>query len=104
VNLDTNEEVTLFEGLYANLDVSPDGSSVAYVTQDGHMSQKYLLLPLTQLNETDGLPCVDGPPEESIDGAGLWHTHAESFWPDGSSFVCDRDLDKGDILLIENFE
>ncbi len=68
------------------------------------MSQQYLLLPLTPPGETDGLPRAAGPPQQFIDGGGLWHTHAGSFSPDGSSFVYDRDLDEGDILLIEDFE
>ncbi len=104
VNLDTKEEVVLLEGLFANLDVAPDRSSVAYVSQDGHMSQQYFLLPLTPAAPNDGLPRPAGPPRPLTEGGGLWHVHGGSFSPDGSTFAYDRDADEGDIVLIENYE
>ncbi len=103
INLDKMDEVVLLEGLYGNLDVAPDTSSVAYLTQHGLPSQQYFVLPLTPPKEPSGLPRSAGPPKPLTEGGGFWHTHGGSFSPDTSSFVYDRDTDKGDILLVENY-
>ena len=82
---------------------SPDGSSVAYVSQDSHLSQQYYRLPLEHPSSPDGLPTARGVSEPLTNGGGLWHVHGGSFSSDGSSFVYDRDQDYGDVFLIENY-
>ena len=105
IHLETGQEVVLLEGLYASLDVSPDSSALACLTQENHAGQHYLSFPLSSADPADGLPRIAGPPRRLTSSDGLWHTHsAGSFSPDGKSFVYDRDSDKGDVYLIENYQ
>ena len=41
IHLDTGRQVVLLEGIYANLDVSPDSSALAYLTQHNHIGQQF---------------------------------------------------------------
>ena len=104
IHLDTGRSVVLLEGVYANLDVSSDSSALAYVTQDNHLGQQFFSLPLSGPHPSDGLPRVTGPAQQLANGEGLWHPHTGTFSPDGNSFVYDRDTDRGDVYLIENYQ
>ena len=74
------------------------------MTQDSHFGQHFISLPLKGPDPSDGLPRVAGPPRELANGKGLWHPHTGAFSPDGNLFVYDRDTDRGDVYLIENYK
>ena len=47
------------------------------------------------------LPTASGDPRQATFGEGRWHVHSGGWAPDGSGFVYSRDLDRGDIYVIE---
>jgi Tol biopolymer transport system component len=102
VHLDTKKEAELLRGLYGNLIVSPDRKTLACVSQHNHMDQQFFLLPLTP-PDADGLPRAAGPLEQLTKSDGLWHVQMGDFSPDGKYLVYDRDTDRGDIFLLENY-
>jgi hypothetical protein len=59
------------------------------------------LLRLERPSKPDGLPRVSGEPEYLTRSAGTWHVHNGGWSADSKSLVYTRDMDYGDIYLLE---
>ena len=102
VNLETGEERSLFVGPLMEIDVSPDGSAVAFCFGPGHMAMGLAVLRLESPSEPDGLPRAAGEPEFVVRTDGTWHIHNGGWSPDSKSLVYTQDQDYGDIYeLVE---
>lgn len=102
VNLETGEERSLFVGPLMEIDVSPDGSAVAFCFGPGHMAMGLAVLKLESPSEPDGLPRAAGEPEFVVRTDGTWHIHNGGWSPDSKSLVYTQDQDYGDIYeLVE---
>jgi Tol biopolymer transport system component len=102
VHLETGEERSLFVGSLMEIDVAPDGSSVAFCTGPGHMAMGLAVLKLELPTEPDGLPRAVGEPEFVVRTDGTWHIHNGGWSPDSKSLVYTQDQDYGDIYeLVE---
>ena len=51
----------------------------------------------------DQLPRPLGEPQQLTRGESTWHVHNGGWSPDGKAIVYTRDLDSGDIYVIENY-
>jgi Tol biopolymer transport system component len=102
VHLETGEERSLFVGSLMEIDVAPDGSSVAFCTGPGHMAMGLAVLKLELPTEPDGLPRAVGEPEFVVRTDGTWHIHNGGWSPDSKTLVYTQDQDYGDIYeLVE---
>ena len=102
-DLETDLEVRLLEANATELSVSPDRRSVAYNSADGHFSMNRWLLPLRVPGVTGTLPSPAGEPQQLTFGDGVWHVHGGAWTPDGTSIVYTRDLDSGNLYVIDNY-
>ncbi len=102
-NLRTGKEEVLLAGLHTDLIVARDGSGVAYCRAASHamMQLYYLKLHPPSPASVDGLPTPDGQPVQLTDGYGEYHVHNGGWSPDGREIVYTRDIDGGDIYVIE---
>ncbi len=102
VDFETGEERSLFVGALTEMDVTPDGNAVAFVTGPGHMSMGLALLKLEPPADPRGLPRAAGEPEYVVRTEDGWHVHNGGWSPDSKSLVYTRDKDYGDIYeLVE---
>lgn len=102
-DLETRQEALLQTGINVEMAVAPDGRSIAYCHAASHMNQNVYLLPLVQPNVTGGLPRAAGSPRQPTKGQGDWHAHGPAWSQDGKSLYFTRDIDQGDIYVIENY-
>ncbi len=58
-------------------------------------------LKLRPPERTDGLPSPAGQPIQLTEGYGKYHVHNGGWSPDGKQIVYTRDVDAGDIYVIE---
>jgi Tol biopolymer transport system component len=104
VDLETGQEQVLFVGPVTEIDVAPDGSSVAFCTGRGHMGMGLAILKLTPPSDPGGLPRAQGQPEfvvRATEGE-TWHIHNGGWSSDSRSLVYIQDQDYGDIYeLVE---
>jgi serine/threonine protein kinase/WD40 repeat protein len=97
VELDTGREQILFVGSLTELDVSPDGSAVAFCSGRGHLGMGLAVLRLESPSDASGLPRADGEPEYLVRAEGTWHVHNGGWSADSTSLVYTQDKDYGDI-------
>ncbi len=102
-DLETGEETLLLRGPSAELVVAPDGRGVAYVHSASHLNMQLHLLRLAPPASPDELPRALGEPRQLTRGESAWHVHNGGWSPDSRAVVYSRDLDSGDIYLIENY-
>jgi hypothetical protein len=103
VNFRTGKEDVLLEEPHTELIVARDGTAVAYCRAANHpaMQLYYLKLRLPSPESVDGLPTPEGQPVQLTDGHGNYHVHNGGWSPDGKEIVYTRDIDAGDIYVIE---
>ncbi len=100
-HLGTGEDVLLRSGAIAEVDVSPDGSALTFIEAISHFTMELYMLPLSPAESSDELPRVAGEPVQLTFGEGVWHVHSGGWSPDGKGVVYSRDLDRGDVYVIE---
>ena len=100
-HLGTGEDVLLRLGAMSELSVSPDGTALTFIESVSHFTMDLKLLSLTPPTTPDQLPRAVGEPQQITFGNGAWHVHAGGWAPDGSGVVYSRDVDGGDIYVIE---
>ena len=102
-NLETGEERLLLKANATELSVAPDGRSVAYNSADGHFSMNRYVLTLVRPTVATELPRATGESRQLTFGKGRWHVHGGAWSPDGRSIVYTRDLDRGNLSIIEKY-
>jgi TolB protein len=102
-DLETGIEAILLRGPNAELVVAPDGRGVAYVHAASHQNMQLYLLRLAPPASPGELPRPVGEPRQLTRGEGVWHVHNGGWSPDSKAVVYTRDLDRGDIYVIENY-
>jgi Tol biopolymer transport system component len=102
-DLETGKEAILLRGPNAELVVAPDGRGVAYVHAASHQNMHLYLLRLAPPASPGQLPRPLGEPQQLTRGEGVWHVHNGGWSPDSKAVVYSRDLDRGDIYVIENY-
>lgn len=102
-DLQTGEEVLLFEVNATELSVAPNREAVAYNSADGHFSMNRYLLPLTPPTSSSELPHPSGLPEQITFGEGVWHVHGGAWTPDSQRIVYTQDFDSGNLYVIDNY-
>jgi Tol biopolymer transport system component/predicted Ser/Thr protein kinase len=102
-NLRTGKEKLLLEGPHTMASVTRDGLAVAFCRAATHNALQlyYLKLRPPAPDSADGLPTPEGQPVQLTDGYGDYHVHNGGWSPDGREIVYTRDLDAGDIYVIE---
>ena len=102
-NLQTGKENLLLEGPHTMASVTRDGKAVAYCRAATHAAMQlyYLKLRPPSPDSADGLPTPEGQPVQLTDGYGNYHVHNGGWSPDGKEIVYTRDIDAGDIYVIE---
>jgi Tol biopolymer transport system component len=102
-DLETGEEVVLVKGPSAELVTAPDGRAVLYCHAPSHFDMQFYLLRLAR-PEGPGLPRAMGEPQPlALISTGASHVHAGGWSPDSKWIVYTRDVDQGDLYLIENY-
>jgi Tol biopolymer transport system component len=102
-NLETGEEAQLLDANLTEVEVSPDGRAVGYSSADAHFSMNRWILPLELPADLDGLPVAASDPTQITFGRGLWHVHGGTWGPDGDEFVYTKDLDRGNLHVIDGY-
>jgi Tol biopolymer transport system component/predicted Ser/Thr protein kinase len=102
-DLETGKEALLLRGPSAELVVAPDGRGVAYLHSASHFNMQLHLLRLAPPASPDQLPRPLGEPQQLTSGESAWHVHNGGWSPDSKAVVYTRDLDRGDIYVIENY-
>ena len=100
INLETKEKQMLFRGPHMEIDVSPDGSAVAFCSGPGHMGMKPHVLRLDAPSEPGGLPRSAGDPECLFDLNLQWHAHMGGWSGDSKKLVFTWDRDYSDIYVL----
>ena len=102
VDLESGREQILFVGALQEIDVAPDGGSVAFCFGRGHYSMGLAVLKLRPPSDPDGLPTAVGEPEYVVPTEGTWHVHNGGWSPDSKKLVYTHDQDYGNIYeLVE---
>lgn len=102
-DLVTGEEVVLLDANATELDVTPDGSVVAYNSADAHFSMNRWVLPLSRPDGDAGLPAPAGEPRQITFGGGIWHVHGGAWAPSGEGFVYTKDFDRGNLFVLDGY-
>jgi Tol biopolymer transport system component len=104
VDLRTGREAVLLEEPHTELIAARDGTAVAYCRAASHLTMQlyYLALEPPAPESPDGLPSPVGEPVQLTDGYGKYHVHNGGWSPDGGEIVYTRDIDAGDIYVIES--
>ena len=102
-NLQTGKEKLLLEGPHTMASATRDGKAVAFCRAATHAAMQlyYLKLRPPTPDSADGLPTPEGQPVQLTDGYGDYHVHNGGWSPDGKEIVYTRDIDAGDIYVIE---
>ena len=102
VDLETGLEKILYVGPLMEIDVAPDGSSVAFCFGRSHSGMGLAKLRLDPRPDPGGLPSAIGEPEYVVSTEGTWHVHNGGWSADSKSLVYTRDQDYGNIYeLVE---
>lgn len=99
-DLDDGEEIRLLEIPCAEIDVRSDGRAVSFVKAQSHFGMNLYSLPL-ESPSASGLPRPAGEPVALTEGQGVWHVHGGSWAAEGEGLVYTRDLDHGDLFVID---
>lgn len=102
-NLETGEQTILSRGPSAELVASPDGRAILYCHAPSHFDMQFYLLPLEPPALPAGLPRPIGEPRPLALPAGASHVHTGGWSPDSKWIVYTRDVDQGDLYLIQNY-
>jgi Tol biopolymer transport system component len=102
-NLETGEETILLKGPSAELVAAPDGRSILYCHAPSHFNMQFYLLPLVPPAVAGGLPRPLGEPRPLALPTGASHVHTGGWAPDSKWIVYTRDVDQGDLYLIQNY-
>jgi Tol biopolymer transport system component len=102
-NVESGEQVTLLKGPSAELVAAPDGRAILYCYAPSHFSMQFYLLRLALPAGPAGLPRAVGTPQPLTLPTGASHVHAGGWSPDGKWIVYTRDIDSGDLYLIQNY-
>ena len=102
-NLETGEEAILSKGPSAELVAAPDGRAILYCHAPSHFNMQFYLLPLAPPAVPVGLPRPAGAPRPLTHPAGASHVHTGGWSPDSKWIVYTRDVDQGDLYLIQNY-
>jgi Tol biopolymer transport system component/predicted Ser/Thr protein kinase len=102
-NLDTGEQEILLKGPSAELVAAPDGRAILYCHAPSHFSMQFYLLRLAPPAAPVGLPSAVGAPQPLVLPTGASHVHAGGWSPDSKWIVYTRDVDQGDLYLIQNY-
>jgi hypothetical protein len=83
--------------------VSRDGTAVAYCRAASHLTMQlyYLKLRPPSPDGSHGLPTPEGQPVQLTEGYGEYHVHNGGWSPDARQIVYTRDVDAGDLYVIE---
>jgi dipeptidyl aminopeptidase/acylaminoacyl peptidase len=102
-NILSGKEDVLLEEPHTELIVARDGTAVAYCRAASHFTMQlyYQKLRPPSPASADGLPTPEGQPEQLTDGYGDYHVHNGGWSHDGKEIVYIRDIDEGDIYVIE---
>jgi Tol biopolymer transport system component/predicted Ser/Thr protein kinase len=102
-NLDTGEQTILLKGPSAELTAAPDGRAILYCHAPSHFNMQFALLRLTPPAAPVGLPNALGTPQALTLPTGASHVHTGGWSPDSKWIVYTRDVDQGDLYLIQNY-
>lgn len=102
-DLETGDQTILLKGPSAELVTAPDGRAVLYCHAPSHFDMQFYLLRLTPPAGPVGLPRALGTPQPLALPTGASHVHAGGWSPDGKWIVYTRDVDQGDLYLIQNY-
>lgn len=103
-NLQTGKEALLLRAPNAEHVVSPNGDAVLYCHADSHFGMQFYLLRLSPPSSPGALPQPLGEPQPLTHGGGdPSHVHTGGWSRDGGMIVFTRDVDRGDVLVIQNY-
>lgn len=102
-DLETGEQAILLKGPSAELVTAPDGRAILYCHAPSHFNMQFYLLRLAPPAGPVGLPRAAGAPQPLALPTGASHVHAGGWSPDSSWIVYTRDVDQGDLYLIQNY-
>ena len=102
-NLETGEQAILLKGPSAELVAAPNGRAILYCHAPSHFSMQFYLLRLALPSGPAGLPGAMGAPQPLALPTGASHVHAGGWSPDSKWIVYTRDVDQGDLYLIQNY-
>ncbi len=102
-NLETGEQAILLKGPSAELVAAPDGHAILYCHAPSHFSMQFYLLPLAPPAAPVGVPRALGAPRPLALPTGASHVHAGGWSPDSRWIVYTRDVDQGDLYVIQNY-
>jgi len=102
-SLETGEQAILLKGPSAELVSAPDGHAILYCHAPSHFSMQFYLLRLALPSGPAGLPRAVGAPQPLALPTGASHVHAGGWSPDSKWIVYTRDVDQGDLYLIQNY-
>ena len=103
-DLETGEQEILLKGPGAELVTAPDGRAILYCHAPSHFDMQFYLLRLTPPAGPVGLPRAMGAPQPLALPAGASHVHSGGWSPDSEWIVYTRDVDQGDLYLIQNYQ
>jgi hypothetical protein len=101
--LGTGKEALLLRGPTAEIVAAHDGRGVAFLHSASHFNMQLHVLRLVPPSSPDGLPRPMGKPQPLTHGESSFHVHNGGWSPDGKAIVYTRDLDSGDVYVIENY-
>ncbi len=102
-NLETGEQAILVKGPSAELVSAPGGRAILYCYAPSHFNMQLHLLRLMPPATPAGLPRVVGAPQPLTFPTGPSHVHTGGWSPDGRWIVSTRDVDQGDLYVIQNY-
>ncbi|HZI66740.1 MAG TPA: protein kinase, partial [Thermoanaerobaculia bacterium] len=103
-NLETGEQTILLKGPNVELVAAPDGRAILYCHAPSHFDMQFYLLPLAPPAAPGGVPRPLGEPRPlALPAGGASHVHTGGWSPDSKWIVYTRDVDQGDLYLIQNY-
>jgi len=102
-NLETGEQAILVKGPSAELVSAPGGRAIMYCYAPSHFNMQLNQLRLMPPATPAGLPRMVGAPQPLTLPAGASHVHSGGWSPDGRWIVFTRDVDQGDLYVIQNY-
>ena len=102
-NLETGEQAILLKGPSAEMASAPSGRGILYCYAPSHFNMQLNLLRLMQPATPAGLPRAVGAPQTLTLPTGQSHVHTGGWSRDGKWIVFTRDVDQGDLYVIQNY-